>query len=296
MFESIVGASVGMHSIDYTWRDMALYALAVGADENDLLYTYEKNMKAIPSFGVLPYFSAINVVPPKPKSFSGSYLAHELVMKELGYKFNIGLHMGHELVMHRPFDPIKGTMVFDDIITNIYDRGEGKGIIVESECPVYDAAGNLVCTNISRSLLPEGGGFGGPAPDKGKLAYPDRTPDYVVDEVLSKTANVLYRLTGDTDAHHIDPEVGNEVTHGRGAFMHGLASFGYACRMLIKGFIPGEPERMKRMVVQMRSISYPGTPVQLQAWKVEGENRALFRYIDVESGKAILDNCEFEWI
>ena len=45
MFESIVGASTGFYRIDYTWRDMALYALAVGADENDLMYTYEKNMK-----------------------------------------------------------------------------------------------------------------------------------------------------------------------------------------------------------------------------------------------------------
>ena len=249
MFESIVGASTGFYRIDYTWRDMALYALAVGADENDLMYTYEKNMKALPSFGVLPYFGAINTVPAKPKSFSGAYLAHQLVMK---------------------------------------------GIIVESECPVYDGAGRLICNNISRTLLPEGGGFGGPAPERGKLDYPGREPDVVIDETLSRTQNVLYRLTGDTDAHHVDPEVANEVTHGRGIFMHGLASFGFACRMLIKAFIPGEPERMKRMSVQMRAISYPGTPVQLRAWKT-GEHSAIFRYLDMESGKAILDNCVFEW-
>ena len=294
MFESIVGASTGFYRIDYTWRDMALYALAVGADENDLMYTYEKNMKALPSFGVLPYFGAINTVPAKPKSFSGAYLAHQLVMKELGRTFPIGLHMGHELIMYRPFDPIQGSMVFNDTITRLYDRGEGKGIIVESECPVYDGAGRLICNNISRTLLPEGGGFGGPAPERGKLDYPGREPDVVIDETLSRTQNVLYRLTGDTDAHHVGPEVANEVTHGRGIFMHGLASFGFACRMLIKAFIPGEPERMKRMSVRMRAISYPGTPVQLRAWKT-GEHSAIFRYLDMESGKAILDNCVFEW-
>ena len=78
MFESIVGASAGPRKIEYNWRDMALYALAVGADENDLLYTYEKDMKAIPSFGVLPYFSAVNVSPQRPGSYSGPYLAHDL--------------------------------------------------------------------------------------------------------------------------------------------------------------------------------------------------------------------------
>lgn len=91
----------------------------------------------------------------------------------------------------------------------------------------------------------------------------------------------------------MDPEVGKRIT-GRGAFMHGLASFGFAYRMLIKALIPNQPERMKRMSVQMRAVSFPGTPVQLLVWKTS-EHNAVFRYIDQESGKTILDNCEFEW-
>ena len=77
MFESIIGASVGFHKIDYTWRDMALYALAVGADENDLMYTYEKDMKALPSFGVLPYFGAINNAKFRKKVVPGDKLRLE---------------------------------------------------------------------------------------------------------------------------------------------------------------------------------------------------------------------------
>ena len=52
MHESLLGAQTGFYKMRYNWRDMAIYALAVGATENDLLYTYEKNMKALPSFGV----------------------------------------------------------------------------------------------------------------------------------------------------------------------------------------------------------------------------------------------------
>ena len=104
---------------------------------------------------------------------------------------------------------------------------------------------------------------------------------------------MLYRLTGDTADVHVDPEKAKRITD-RGPFMHGLCSFGYACRMLINAIIPGEPERMTRISVQMRAISYPGTPVRLEAWKV-ADHKVSFRYIDVESGKAILDNCEFEW-
>ena len=142
-------------------------------------------------------------------------------------------------------------------------------------------------------MLRQGGGYGGEKPPKAIVEYPDRTPDYVVEETIGPVQNVLYRLTGDTADVHVDPEKAKRITD-RGPFMHGLCSFGYACRMLINSVIPGEPERMTRMSVQMRAISYPGTPVRLEAWKV-GEHKVSFRYIDVESGKAILDNCEFEW-
>ncbi len=92
---------------------------------------------------------------------------------------------------------------------------------------------------------------------------------------------------------HVDPELAKKFTDR--PFMQGLSSFGFACRMAIEGVIPGEPERMKRLYVQMRSIAYPDTPVRLEGWKI-GEHEMVFRYLDVNTGKAILDNCIFEWI
>ncbi len=293
MHENLIGATTGYYKIAYSWRDVVIYALGVGAAENDLLYTYEKDLKVIPSFGVTPYFSAIGTEPPKPQPYAACYLANDLLAKEMGKQTPIGLHMGHELVMYRPIDPIMGTMVYKDTVTNVYDRGEGKGLVVETECPVYDEAGRLLCKNISRTMLRQGGGYGGSKLPKTEVQYPERSPDVVVTETLGKVQNVIYRLTGDTADVHVDPEAAKRITD-RGPFMHGLCSFGYACRMLINSFIPGEPERMTRMSVQMRAISYPGTSVQLQAWKV-AEGKASFRYIDVETGKSVLDNCEFEW-
>ena len=293
MHESLLGAQTGFYKMRYNWRDMAIYALAVGATENDLLYTYEKNMKALPSFGVTPYFSAIGTEPPKPQPYAACYLANDLLSKEMGKAEPIGLHMGHELIMYRPFDPIQGVMVYNDVVTEVYVRGEGKGLVVVTECPVYDEAGRLICKNRSKVMLRQGGGYGGPKMPKEVIEYPEREPDYVVEETIGRVQNVLYRLTGDTADVHVDPEKAKRITD-RGPFMHGLCSFGYACRMLINAIIPGEPERMTRISVQMRAISYPGTPVRLEAWKV-ADHKVSFRYIDVESGKAILDNCEFDW-
>lgn len=295
MFENIIGATTGWRKIEYNWRDSALYALAVGAGDQDSDYWYEKNMKALPSFGVLPYWNAVNNEPQQPLPFPAANLAREMMMKELGQTFHQGMHMSHELIMHRPIDPIKGTLVFKDTVTNIYDRGEGKGVMVETKVPVYDEAGRLLCENVSCTHMQTSGGFGGPPAPKSKIEYPGREPDYIVDSEVSRVQNALYRLTGDTNLEHVDMEVLQKggIKNDR-LFMQGLASFGFACRMMIEAILPGEPERMTRMAVQMRSVCYLGIPVQIRAWKTD-EHKAVFKYIDMNTGKAILDNCIFEW-
>ena len=137
MHENLIGAQTGYYKIRYNWRDMAIYALGVGATDQDLIYTYEKNMKVLPSFGVTPYFSAIGTEPPKPQSYAACYLANDLLSREMGKAEPIGLHMGHELIVYRPFDPIQGVMVYNDEVTAVYDRGEGKGLVVVTEGRLY---------------------------------------------------------------------------------------------------------------------------------------------------------------
>jgi len=287
-----IGTSTGPRKIEYNWRDMALYALAVGAGEKDLQYTFEKNMKAIPSFGTVPYWNAVNNYPQRPAPYPGAFVVREALEREEGGIVK-GLHMEHTLVMHRPIDPIKGSLVFEDTITNIYDRGEGKGIIVETKVPVYDEAGNLLCENISNTMFFTHGGFGGEAPKKSSVKIPDREPDCSLESVLSPTANMLYRLTGDTNRVHADPEVAQAEGFPR-PFMQGLCSFGYACRMAIEALIPGEPERMTCISAQMRSICFPGSTLRLDVWKEE-EGRAVFRLVCVEDGKPVLDRGLFTW-
>lgn len=290
--EKYVGRVTGPQRIDYNWRDTALYALAVGADENDLIYTYQKNMKCLPSFGVTPYWNAVNTYPQRPLPHATVIDIMNDMERELGSPVT-ALHMEHELIMHRPIDPIKGSLIYEDRITDIYDRGEGKGIMGKSYLPVYDEAGNLLCENIASTVFFPGGGFGGEKPPKTSVTIPEQDPDYVIKDKLSVTQNVLYRLTGDTNLAHVDPEVAKQSGFPR-PFMQGLCSFGFACRMLIAALIPGEPERMKRMAVQMRNVCFPGDEIELQAWNA-GEGKAVFRLVNIQNQKAILDKGVFEY-
>lgn len=286
--KALAGKKMEPRWLAYNWRDVVLYALAVGAKREDLLYTYEKCLKAIPTYGTIPYWGTVNVRPYQWMPLPASMLANELIQPTISF-----LNMDHELIMHRPIDPIKGTFQYQDTITDVYDRGEGKGAVIKTRVDVRDEAGNPVCTNYSTTFFHEAGGFGGPPMPKSSVTIPDRAPDYEEDDYISPVQNALYRLTGDTNLVHIDPEYAQKMGF-QSAFMQGLCSFGFACRMSIGALIPEQPERMTRIAAQMRSVLYPGTPVRLQLWRIGG-CAARFRFLNSETGEAVLDRGVFEW-
>ena len=275
--------------MDYNWRDVALYALAVGAHPEDLIYFYEKGLKAIPTFGTLPCWSAIHTVPRIPAPFPVSFMIGDM----LGDRFS-SLQMEQELVIHRPIDPIKGTFIYQDKVSGVYDRGPGKGLVVASEMQVFDEAGAPVCTNRAATLFKKFGGFGGPPLPKAAVEIPACDPDFEVGDYIGKTQNILFRLTGDTNLVHVDPSFAVGLGYER-PFMQGLCLYGYACRMAISCLTPGEPERMRHMYAQMRSVTFPDTHVKMQIW-TQADGLAYFRLINTLQDVPILDRGIFEWV
>lgn len=286
--EALLGKKMEMRCMHYTWRDIALYALAVGAKRGDLQYTYEKELKALPSYGTIPYWGTINVRPYQWMPRPASMLADELIHPTISF-----LNMDHELVMHRPIAPLEGTFQYQDEIVGVYDRGEGRGAVIRTKLDVRDGAGNLVCTNYSSTFFHEAGGFGGRPMPKSPVVIPERAPDNEEDDFISPVQNLLYRLTGDTNLVHVDPEYARKMGFET-SFMQGLCSFGFVCRMAIGALIPGEPERMERMAAQMTSVLYPDTPVRLQLWRTE-PGTAVFRFLNLRTGKPVLDRGCFTW-
>lgn len=286
--ELLMGKKMEPRYLEYTWRDVALYALAVGAKQDDLLYTYEKYLKALPTYGTIPYWGTINVRPYQWMPRPASMLADEIIRPTISF-----LNMGHEIVMHRPIDPIKGTFQYQDVITGVYDRGEGKGAVVQTRIDVRDEAGNDVCTNYSTTFFHEAGGFGGMPMPKSSVQIPDRSPDMEIADYISPVQHLLYRLTGDTNRVHVDPQYARQMGFPT-AFMQGLCSFGFACRMAIGALFPGEPERMTRMAAQMTAVLYPDTPISLALWKMGG-GTAYFRLMNGRTGEAVLNRGVIEW-
>lgn len=288
MFKSLIGKSNGPRSMHYTWRDVALYALGVGAHKGDLEYLHEtQDMKVIPTFGLTPYLNALTMEPKRRVPQTPATLVDEEVIRALGGEIPKRLHMAMELFIHQPIDALEGTFLCEDAVDAIYDRGEGKGIAVEAKMNVYNSAGNPLCTAKSTHAIFAFGGYGGEKMPSKKQEYPDRDPDYVINDYFLDIQAILYRLSGDTYDVHIDPEAAGKYGFQE-PYMQGLCSYGFACRMGIEAVCKGKPERLKHMYAQMRSVCFPGTKVQFAGWKTD-ENQVIFRLLD-ENGKAILDH------
>lgn len=112
------GLTTEWRTMTYTWRDCALYALAVGAGGAEPQYTYEKDMQAIPTFGATPYWGTVNVTPKLPRPRSIPVLVEEILKPEQSY-----VNLAYEFLYHRPIPPVKGSFVYRDVLTDLFDRG-----------------------------------------------------------------------------------------------------------------------------------------------------------------------------
>ena len=100
-FNSVIGKGLGPRYMEYTWRDVALYALAVGAKKDDLPYIFERpGMKTLPTFGLLPYLNSILMQPQRKVPYAPAELVGDLVIEALDGHIPNRLHMGIDLQMH----------------------------------------------------------------------------------------------------------------------------------------------------------------------------------------------------
>jgi len=271
-----IGKKIGPITRDYGWKDVILYALGVGAGFDELDYCYENRLKVIPSFSIASVFE---------------FLAHVGLTSEA----NLAgiLHGEQDIIFHNPIPP-EGKLTTEGAITRIYDKGADKGALIVAEADTYHSNGQKLFTNIFSLFCRRDGGFGGPDSPKEPVEFPDRAPDFEEEAAPSSDQPLLYRLSGDIFALHVDPDFARASGFTM-PIMHGLCTHGYACRAVIKHLFPGEPERMTRFRVRFSRTIYPGVPIKTQIWKID-DGTAVFRTVNAENGEVVIDRGIVEWI
>ena len=269
-----IGKKIGPLTKDYIWKDVILYALGVGAGFHELDYTYEKRLKVIPTFSIAMIFD---------------------FFREVAAASNINiagvLHVGQDIVFRNPIPP-SGTITTEGMITNYYDKGT-KGALVVAESETSHSAGEKLFTSIITLFGRLDGGFGGKDAPHETLDFPDREPDFIVEATPSQDQPLLYRLSGDTFGLHVDAEFAKMVGFEK-PIMHGLCTYGFACRALMRSLTPGKPEKVRRLACRFLQALYPGEPIKTLVWRTKG-GMAVWRTINAMTGDVVIDRGVFEY-
>ena len=110
----LVGKKYGPISFEYTWKDVVLYALSIGAQAEELPFVYE-NVKG--GLRVFPSFSVV----------MGMDLLIDL-FKDLKVDLSRFIHGEQAIKLYRPIPP-EGKTLVEGEITNIYDKVKGALIV-----------------------------------------------------------------------------------------------------------------------------------------------------------------------
>lgn len=258
---------------DYTWRDVVIYALGVGAKADELDYLFEmEGPKVLPTFGVVPSFKALAVAAMK-----------------LGVDLMQVVHGEQKLVLHKPIPP-NGKLTTTGAVTNIYDKGSGALAVVEAQ--TVDAGGERVFDNVFSIFVRGAGGFGG---ERGPAAIaadpPEGGPTFEVAEKTSEEQALLYRLNGDVNPLHAAPKIARMVGFDR-PILHGLCTYGYAGRAILKQACSGDPTRFKSFAARFSGVVYPGDTLITRGWRV-APNKYVIR-VETDKGTTVLKNSVAE--
>ncbi|MFD4637948.1 MaoC/PaaZ C-terminal domain-containing protein [Lentzea sp. NPDC058436] len=242
-----VGAELPEVKFSWTESDVLLYHLALGATE--LRYVYEQGLRVLPTFGVVaPRFheTAAPVV-----SFPGVDIDLARV-----------LHGTQEITVHAPL-PASGEAVLRTRIADVWDKG--KAAVIVQEATAFSADGNALYTTRSSIFARGEGGFGGDRGPSGKVEVPAREPDFMIETATLPQQAYLYRLCGDRNPLHADPEFA--VRAGFDApILHGLCTYGVVCKAVIDAVLDG-PEQVSSFGAKFAGVVFPGETLTTRVWR-----------------------------
>ena len=267
----LVGLEFPVTTQTWSSKDTMLYALGVGArPAGDLDFIYEgRGPKVLPTYAVIPGGTAL----------SGMMRAVEMRLEML-------LHGEQSIELFKPLPP-EASVEVTGRITEVWDKGKAAVLGVESVA--RDADGELFRTHAT--LFVRGaGGFGGergPSGGDGDTV-PDRAPDIVARFNTRPEQGAIYRLSGDRNPIHIDPEFA-KMGGFDAPFMHGLCTYGIVGRAILLELCADDPAAFRSFRGRFADRVQYGDTIVTKFWRT-GDGEAIIQG-ETEDGRIVLSQA-----
>jgi acyl dehydratase len=255
-----VALNAELDPIDFTWEssDVQLYQLALGAgvdpmDPRELRYVIDDTPQVLPTFATVA--ASFNDTKPPTVRFPG-----------IDIELSKVLHASEQVVVPAPLPP-SGSARAVTRFTDIWDKG--KAAVILSETQVSAPDGTHLWTQ-KRSIFAHGeGGFGGERGPSMKDAPPDRAPDMQVEMRILPQQALLYRLCGDRNPLHSDPEFAAGAGYSQ-PILHGLCTYGMTCKAITDAVLDGDAAAVASYGARFAGVAFPGETLQVNIWKDGG--------------------------
>jgi acyl dehydratase len=266
--KDLVGMTFDPVPFSWTSKDVMLYALGVGAKpDGELEYVYEgKGPKVLPTYAVVPGML----------SMGGLVGNVEINLAML-------LHGEQGITLHREIPP-EGKVDVRGKISFVWDKG--KAAVIGATGEVSDKDGPLVTTTATL-FIRGAGGFGGErGPSTADVNKPpEKAPDLSISDTTRPEQAAIYRLSGDPNPIHIDPDFA-KMAGFETPFLHGLCTYGFVGRALVKGLCGGDPAKLKSFDARFADQVFMGDEITTQIWKT-GAGEAIVQAV-TQKGNVVL--------
>lgn len=273
-YEKIMAYRPSEIAVKYGARDCIIYALGIGLgmdplDANQLKFVYERGLHAFPTM-------------PTVLGWMG-----RLTDPEFGIDERMVVLADQKVTLHQPL-AAAAELTSRPRIKEVVDRGPGNHAIIQFTRDLIGADGKIVATVDSSTLARKHGGFGGKVTAAPEAApTPEGGPQYTCDLPTSPNQALLFRLNGDENALHVDPERAKAVGFTR-PILHGVASFGIAAHAILRTVADYRPERLAAIEARFARPVFPGETVRTEMW-LDGRN-VSFQCRVVERNEIVLTN------
>ena len=264
-YPDILDQRTAARTFTYGDKDVMLYALGIGLggdpmNEKELPFVYERGLKVVPTAATV--LTAANNRPAEGRPAPSLPEGH----RQIQMNFLMMVHGEQKVELHKPL-PTTGTFTAEGRTIGAWDKGEGKGAVVVNETIWTDEKCEKAAT-LTMSMFYRGdGGFGGPTEGQPEPhATPTRAPDQTVDIQTRPDQALIYRLNGDRNPLHSDPESAKRSGFPR-PILHGLCTYGITCRAVLQEVLDYDAEQILSHQVRFSAPVFPGDLISIDLWK-----------------------------